>query len=123
MTVLSKEQGRALLAVKPKKRKYRNEPCIIDGIKFASKAEGAYYAKLKQREKAGEVGGVEMQRRFDIRGARGEVICVYVADFCFWDHTADRFRVIDVKGFETKEFRLKKRLMRIINHIEIEVVR
>lgn len=126
MTHLTPEQYRAV-AAGPRslksKRKYRNQPVVIDGIRFDSKREAAYYGELKLREKAGEVGGVELQKRFQILGPTGVLVCVYVADFAFWDHREDRFRIIDVKGVETKEFKLKRKMMRAFNGIEIEVVK
>jgi hypothetical protein len=106
-----------------KPRKYRNKPVVIDGIRFDSKAEGNYYLALKDREAKGEVGGVELQKRFPILGPKGELVCTYVADFAFWDHREDRFRIVDVKGVETKEFKLKRKMMRAFNGIEIEVVK
>jgi hypothetical protein len=110
-------------AKKPRKNKYRNQPVVVDGIRFASKREAAYYGELRMREKAGEVGAVELQRRFQLLGEKGELICVYVADFCFWDHTQDRFRVVDVKGVETEAFKLKRRMMRVLKGIDVEVVK
>lgn len=111
-------------ASKPKKApKYRNQPVVIDGIRFASKREGAYYAALKIREKAGEVSAVELQPRYPLTGPKGELIATYVADFAFWDNVAQRHRVVDVKGVETKEFRLKRKMMRALRGIEIEVVK
>ena len=81
-----------------RKSKYGAKRTMVDGVLFDSKAEGAYYSMLKMREKAGEVSAVELQRPFPILGPKGELICTYKADFCFWDHKADRFRVVDVKG-------------------------
>ena len=92
MAVLTKEQGRELLAKKPQKRKYRNEPIVVDGIRFDSRREAAYYAELKRRDKLGEVAGVALQVPFPILGPAGELICTYVADFVFFDHVADRLR-------------------------------
>ena len=123
MAVLTKEQGRELLAKKPQKRKYRNEPIVVDGIRFDSRREAAYYAELKRRDKLGEVAGVALQVPFPILGPAGELICTYVADFVFFDHVADRLRVIDVKGVETRDFRLKKKLMKVMKRIDVEVVR
>lgn len=109
---------------KPKKRaKYRNVSVTVDGIRFASKREAAYYGQLQQREKVGEVCGVELQPRFPLLGNKGELICTYVADFAFWDQREDRFRVIDVKGVETEAFKLKRRMMRALRGIEVEVVK
>jgi hypothetical protein len=122
--ILSREQGQALLAKpKRKKSKFKNIRIEIDGIRFASKKEGRYYSELKIRETAGEVGGVELQRRFALLGQDGTLICVYVADFCFWDHVADRFRCIDVKGVETDVFKIKRRLMKACLGIDVEVVK
>jgi hypothetical protein len=111
-------------SAKPKKpSKYRNVPVTVDGIRFASKREAAYYCELKLREKAGEVSGLSLQHHFVLHGPDGLLITTYVADFCFWDSTADRFRVIDVKGMETKEFRIKKRLMKSLKGIDVEIVK
>lgn len=123
MKALTKEEGRALLAKKPKQNKYRNKPVIVDGIRFDSKREAAYYGELKLREKAGEVGGVELQPRFALIGPDGTLIGTYRPDFAFFDHSADRFRVVDVKGVETREFKRTKRLMKSLKGIEVEVVR
>ena len=106
-----------------KPRKYRNEPVIVDGRRYASKREAAYCEDLIRLEKAGRIGGLELQKRFPILAPNGEVICVYVADAAFWDHDQGRFRVIDVKGVVTPEFKLKRKMMRALKGIEVEVVR
>lgn len=114
---------RAGKAAPAKPRKYRNQPVVIDGIRFASKREGAYYGALKDREKRGEVTGVELQTPFKLLGPKGELIATYKADFVFWDAQQARRRVIDVKGVETPEFKLKKKMMRALLGIEVEVVK
>lgn len=110
-------------AQKKMRRKYGNRPVIVDGIRFDSKREAAYYGELKMREKAGEVSEVELQRRFALVGGDGILITTYVADFYFFDHIADRFRCIDVKGYVTREFTIKRRLMKSFLGIEVEIVR
>ena len=106
-----------------KANKYKAQQTTLDGITFASKAEARYYAQLKRREKAGEVGGVECQRPFMILGPKGELITTYKADFAFWDFKEDRFRVIDVKGVETPVFRLKRKMVKAFLGIDVEVVK
>lgn len=120
--IFSKEQGRELLAAKPKKRKYRNEPIVIDGIRFDSKREGAFYAELKLREKAGEVAEVELQKPF-VLTIKGVLIGTYRCDFAFFDNARRCYRVVDIKGVVTREFQRTRRLMRALHGIEIEVVR
>jgi len=108
---------------KPKRSKYGNTPVTIDGLRFDSKREAAYYSELKLREKAGEVDGVELQRPFSLFGTNGYLMAVYKCDFAFWDKVEGRFRVIDVKGFQTKEFKLKRKMMRGLLGIEVECVK
>lgn len=107
----------------PKRNKYGARKTTLDGITFDSKAEANYFAQLKRRERAGEVGGVELQRPFVVRGPKGELITTYKADFAFWDFKEDRFRVIDVKGVETPVFRLKRKLVKAFLGVDIEVVK
>ena len=124
MTRMSAAEYRAGKSKTEKPRKFRNEPIVVDGRRYASKREAAYCEELIQLEKAGKIGGLELQKRFELLGPTGEVICVYVADAAFWDHERDRFRVIDVKGApETEAFKLKRKMMRALKGIEVEVVR
>lgn len=124
MTRMSAAEYRAGKSKAEKPRKFRNEPIVVDGRRYASKREAAYCEELIQLEKAGKIGGLELQKRFELLGPTGEVICVYVADAAFWDHERDRFRVIDVKGApETEAFKLKRKMMRAFKGIEVEVVR
>lgn len=108
---------------KPKRNKYGAKRTVVDGILFDSKAEASYYSMLKMREKGGDVSAVELQRPFSLLGPKGELICTYKADFCFWDHKADKFRVVDVKGVETSVFKLKRKMMKILLGIEVETTK
>lgn len=119
---LSRSEAKAILS-KPKRSKYGAEPVVIDGMRFHSKREGAYYSELKLREKAGEVSGIETQRKFGIIMA-GVLIGNYLADFCFIDHSQDsRLRVIDVKGHDTPLSRFKRKCVEAFYQIQVEVVR
>ena len=120
---MSAAEARAQLAPAAKLSKYRNKAVTVQGRRYASIKEAEHCEKLIQLEKAGKIGGLELQRRFQILGPKGELICVYVADAAFWDHEQDRFRVIDVKGVETDVFKIKRKLMRAFNGIDVEVIR
>jgi hypothetical protein len=123
MTVnLSRQEAQALLT-KPKRSKYGATKTMLDGITFDSKREAAYYSELKIREKAGEVTGVEMQRPFALLGNNGTLMATFRADFCFWDNTAGRFRCIDVKGFDTPVGKLKRKMMKGLLGIDVEIVK
>lgn len=110
-------------ASKPKRSKYRNVKTTVDGIKFDSKREAAFYCELKQREKAGEVYEVQLQRRYALIAPNGMLMATYVADFVLWDEREKRTRVIDVKGVETEVFKIKRRMMLALLGIEVEIVK
>lgn len=111
-------------SVKPKKpSKYRNRKTVLDGVTYDSKAEAKYAYELKLREKAGEVTNVQLQVPFNLMAYNGRVVGVYRADFTFYDNIQKKQRVIDVKGFETPLFKLKKKLVEALYGLEIECVR
>jgi hypothetical protein len=119
MTVQS-ELWRAALAEGKRRNKYGAESSWINGIRFASKAEARYYQNLVYRERLGEVTDVKLQEPFTVLGPKGQVVCVYRADFVFWDVKEGRQRVIDVKGMQTPLFKLKKRVVEAFLGITIE---
>lgn len=106
----------------PKINKYGAKKTTLDGLTFDSGAEARYYAHLKQRERAGEVHSVELQRPYALT-INGFLVATYKADFAFWDQVEERWRVIDVKGVVTPLFRLKQKMMKAILNIDVEVVK
>lgn len=120
---LTREEGRQLLSQKKKlTNKYNAKRVLLDGICFDSKAEANYYTALKLREKAGEVTDIELQRWYDLI-VNGKRVARYRADFVFFDRITCTRRVVDVKGYATREFRMKKDLMKALFGIEVEVVK
>lgn len=97
--------------------KYRAVPTTIDGKKFASKKEAHRYVELKLLNRAGKVHDLRCQVSFTLN-VNGEHICRYVADFVYFNDKGEKI-VEDVKGFLTKEYKLKKKLMKAIHDIEI----
>jgi hypothetical protein len=90
-------------------RKYRNVPTVVEGIRFASKAEAKRYVELRWLERAGEVSGLELQKRYPLVGADGIKVAVYVADFDYLNPDGEPVTE-DVKGVQTPEFKLKSKL-------------
>ena len=82
--------------------KYKNKPVVIDGIRFASGREGSFYVKLKLLKKAGIVTKFDMQVKYMITKKR-----YYLLDFKVWYADGD-IQYIDVKGFRTPVYKLKK---------------
>ena len=103
--------------------KYHAKKTEIDGIEFDSAKEAKRYVKLRDMQEAGRIRGLRLQVPFEIlpgfecdgvkyRGMR------YIADFVY---CRDGKQVVeDVKGVKTPEYKLKKKLMAYINHINIE---
>lgn len=96
-----------------KKAKYGNKKVVVDGITFDSGAEAKRYGELKLMERAGEVFDLKLQvpipllgRDGPMRGPSGRVL-TYKADFAYRERSGAQV-VEDVKGFETKEYKLKR---------------
>ena len=98
-------------------RKYSNTPVVVDGYRFASKAEAKRYGELKLLEKAGKISGLTLQPRYKLE-VHGMKICDYVGDFYYFTKTSHQVAE-DVKGIRTPVYRLKKKLMKAIYGIDI----
>ena len=92
--------------------KYRNKPVKIDGIRFASIAEGRRYSELKLLERAKEIRALELQPSYPL-SVNGHHICTYIADFRYFER--GRTVVEDVKGFKTPEYEIKSKLFMALN--------
>lgn len=107
-----------------KRRKYRNKPCEVDGIKFDSEKEARRYSELKILLKIGEIGLLERQKPFLlIEANETERKCVYVADFVYWDVKTGKQVVEDVKSEATRKlpvYIMKRKLMKSKYNIEIK---
>lgn len=93
-------------AMQNKPSKYKNCRTEYNGRKYPSQLEANRAAELQLMVKAGELCGVMEQVTFHLAGG-----IKYIADFVllFPDGT---YWVEDAKGVKTKEYQLKKKLMR-----------
>lgn len=102
--------------------KYGAKKTVIDEITFDSKAESQFYMHLKQLQSAGVVSGFEMQVPFILQegfdhptrkiksGKPSRVPAIkYVTDFVV-TYADGSEKVIDVKGVQTTDFKLKARM-------------
>ena len=103
--------------------KYHAKKTTVDGIQFDSAKEAKRYTKLRDMAEAGEIQDLRLQVPFELLPSfecdgvkyRG---MWYIADFVYY---RDGERVVeDCKGMKTAEYKLKKKLMAYINHINIE---
>ena len=96
-----------------KKSKYSSAKTDVDGITFDSKKEAEFYAELKLRERAGEITHLRLQPRYLLQEAfkhEGKQYnkMEYVADFEYIENGITV--VVDVKGFRTAVYMIKKKL-------------
>lgn len=97
--------------------KYNSKKTVIDGQKFDSKKEANRYQELVLLEKAGVIKNLSRQVKFVLIPAQrdeatGKVIereCSYKADFKYEED--GKTVVEDVKGFRTKEYIIKRKLL------------
>lgn len=107
--------------------KYHNKKVIYDGYTFDSIKEKNYYIKLKLLEKAGKIKELELQKEYELQPSfrlnnKTSRRITYKADFKYISVEDDRIHIIDVKGFRTDVYRLKKKLFEYKYKIEIEEI-
>lgn len=95
--------------------KYRNKKVEIDGMTFDSKKEARRYKELLLLEKAGAIQDLQTQVKYVLipsQRINGKVVereCSYKADFVYTEN--GQTVVEDTKGFRTKEYIVKRKLM------------
>ena len=103
--------------------KYHAKKTVVDGIEFDSAKESKRYTKLRAMEEDGEIQHLRLQvpyellPSFECDGVKYREMR-YVADFVYVRD--GKVVVEDCKGFKTTEYKMKKKLMAYLNHINIE---
>lgn len=99
------------------KSKYNNRKVTYQGLTFDSKKEFEYYLILKDKEKRGLVFNIKRQVPLEIQpaftdksGVKHRAI-TYKADFVYMDRVSGKVKYVDVKGFRTEVYKLKKKLL------------
>ena len=108
--------------------KYHNRKTIVNGHTFDSKKEANRYSELLLLERAGAIHDLRTQvKNVLIPSQRsketGKVIereCSYKADFVYTE--GGETVVEDVKGFRTKEYIIKRKLMLHVYGIRIREI-
>lgn len=99
--------------------KYRNQPCVVDGLPFASKREANRYGELKLLQIAGQISDLRRQVPFELV-VNGVLVCKYVADAVYVERGEQV--VEDAKGIRTRDYRIKCKLMKACHGIDIREV-
>lgn len=106
----------AAATLPPKKHKFNAKRTQVNEIGFSSKAEAKRYVDLLALQACGDVVRIHRQVIFDLPGKTR-----YHVDFLvFWSD--GRVTYEDVKGLSNQTFELKRRQVRSIYGVEIQVL-
>lgn len=106
--------------------KYGSKKITADGLTFDSRKEYFRWHELSLLEKAGEISQLQRQVRFELIPSQkidGKVVerpVHYVADFVYQEN--GQTVVEDTKGFKTKDYILKRKMMLHTHGIRIREV-
>ena len=93
-----------------------------DGTVFTSKRECKRYEELSLLQRMGKIRALATQVPYElIPKQAGERACSYVADFTYLDEQ-NFFHVEDTKGFRTRDYIIKRKLLNWIHGITIEEI-
>lgn len=108
--------------------KYGARKVIIDGEAFDSRLEHRRWCELHWLQRAGEISNLQRQVKFELipamRGEDGRIEerpVTYIADFVYTDSDGKQV-VEDAKGVKTKDYIIKRKLMRFVHGIKIREV-
>lgn len=106
--------------------KYKSKKVTQNGITFDSTKEARRFSDLSLLQRAGVITELQRQVKFElipnqrINGKLVERACSYVADFVY---VQDGKKVVeDTKGFKTKDYIIKRKLMLWVHGIQIKEV-
>lgn len=99
------------------KHKYHATQTVNDGIKFSSKLESRWYSVIRDMQEGGELLFFLRQVPFHLPGG-----VTYRADYMLF-YANGNVEVWECKGFDTPEWKIKKKLVESIYPIEIKVVK
>jgi hypothetical protein len=105
--------------------KYKAQPTVIDGIRFASKKEGRRYTELKLMERGNLITDLKLQQPIKCM-VNGDLVCKYISDFSYYDRDKNEIIWEDAKGYKKGQayamFTLKKKLVKACTGIDITEV-
>lgn len=118
--------------------KYKSHKTSVNGVNFDSRKEADRYIELNLLSRSGAIKGLKRQVKFelipaqyepDIISQRGKVkkgklierAVSYIADFVYTDENGKTV-VEDTKGFRTKDYIIKRKLLLYMHGIRIKEI-
>jgi hypothetical protein len=106
--------------------KYGAKKVTVNGITFDSQKEYRRFRELSLLERVGKITELQMQVKFELIPSQridGKVVeraCQYVADFVYTEN--GKKVVEDTKGFKTKDYIIKRKLMLWVHGIQVKEI-
>ena len=106
--------------------KYKSKKVTVDGITFDSLKEYRHWCDLRLLERVGKITDLQTQVKFELipsQRMNGKVVeraCNYVADFVYMEN--GKKVVEDTKGYKTKDYIIKRKLMLFRFGIQIKEI-
>lgn len=97
------------VSTQKKQNKYKNKRITVDGITYDSKNEYERHLELLLLEKAGVIKCLEFHNKDNNITLIDNPAVRYEPDFCYIENDVNI--VEDMKGFQTAEFILKKKII------------
>ena len=130
--------------IRLKRNKYRNRKVEMNGTVYDSAKEANRHQELLLLEKAGKISDLRCQVEYELipeqreaptetykkgpkkglfkQGKLLEQKCSYIADFVYFDREKQQIVVEDTKGFKTKDYIIKRKLMLFRHGIRIQEI-
>lgn len=124
--------------------KYKNKKVHVNGIQFDSQKEAKRYMVLLDMQSQGLISNLRTQVKYVLIPAQREFTneiytkgrnkgcykkgkllereCSYIADFEYFDKQAGKMVAEDTKGFKTKDYTIKRKLMLHVHGIRIKEI-
>ena len=106
--------------------KYKNKKTVVGNETFDSGKEAARWKELCLLQQAGAISDLERQVKFVLipsQKVNGKVVereCSYIADFVY---TENGIRVVeDTKGYKTKDYIIKRKLLLHVHGIRLKEI-
>ena len=110
----------------PSRSKYGSKKITANGTTYDSKKEAQRHQELLLLQRAGKISDLKTQVRFELIPSQridGKVVersVTYIADFVY--EQDGKTVVEDTKGFKTKDYILKRKMMLYFHGIKIKEV-
>jgi len=106
--------------------KYHSKKITVNGITYDSRKEANRHSELLLLQRAGRISDLETQVKFELLPSQridGKVVerpVTYIADFVY---RQDGKKIVeDTKGFKTKDYILKRKMMLYFHGIRIKEI-